>query len=196
MELDALARYGSCGLCARPPCRLKCGADAAGRWRAQPAAGWTEEEVSILHKALTRFGVGNWSQIMDSGCLPGKTNAQLNNQTQRMLGQQSTAGARPVHSETFQRRARAHPVDGLPRKHTRTHAQSLPGCTSTCSRSGRRTAHAKAPRSGARTASSSTLAVRGGMPVAASAAAAMALTTPCSFAAHRQAASGGDQEKD
>ena len=48
--------------------------------------------MNILHKALMKFGVGNWSQIIESDCLPGKTNAQLNNQTQRMLGQQSTAG--------------------------------------------------------------------------------------------------------
>lgn len=30
---------------------------------------------------------------MESQCLPGKTNAQMNVQLQRMLGQQSTAGA-------------------------------------------------------------------------------------------------------
>lgn len=30
---------------------------------------------------------------MESQCLPGKTNAQMNIQLQRMLGQQSTAGA-------------------------------------------------------------------------------------------------------
>jgi hypothetical protein len=55
-------------------------------------AGWLEAEVDVLHRALLKYGVGNWSAIVDSGCLPGKTPAQLNNQTQRMLGQQSTAG--------------------------------------------------------------------------------------------------------
>lgn len=54
--------------------------------------GWTREESDILRKALMRFGIGNWKDIMESGCLPGKTNAQLNLQTQRLLGQQSTAG--------------------------------------------------------------------------------------------------------
>lgn len=48
--------------------------------------------MEILQQALMYFGVGNWSRIVESGCLPGKTVAQLNNQTQRMLGQQSTAG--------------------------------------------------------------------------------------------------------
>ena len=54
--------------------------------------GWTQEEVEVLRLALMKFGVGNWSAIIQSGSLPGKTVAQLNNQTQRMLGQQSTAG--------------------------------------------------------------------------------------------------------
>lgn len=39
-----------------------------------------------------KFGIGNWSKIVDSQCLVGKTVAQMNLQTQRMLGQQSTAG--------------------------------------------------------------------------------------------------------
>jgi hypothetical protein len=38
------------------------------------------------------FGIGNWAKIIDSDCLPGKTNAQMNLQLQRLLGQQSTAG--------------------------------------------------------------------------------------------------------
>ncbi len=39
-----------------------------------------------------RFGIGQWKDIIESGCLPGKTNAQMNIQLQRMLGQQSVAG--------------------------------------------------------------------------------------------------------
>lgn len=51
-------------------------------------------EAEVLRKALMRFGIGNWSKIIESNCLVGKTNAQMNLQTQRMLGQQSTAGKR------------------------------------------------------------------------------------------------------
>lgn len=49
-------------------------------------------EAEVLRKALMKFGIGNWSKIIESNCLVGKTNAQMNLQTQRMLGQQSTAG--------------------------------------------------------------------------------------------------------
>src|SRR5690349_1090229 len=47
-----------------------------------------------------KFGVGNWSKIIESNCLVGKTNAQMNLQTQRMLGQQSTAGKKITLSHT------------------------------------------------------------------------------------------------
>jgi hypothetical protein len=57
-------------------------------WR----TGWTEEESETLRKALMLFGIGNWAKIIESDCLPGKTNAQMNLQLQRLLGQQSTAG--------------------------------------------------------------------------------------------------------
>jgi len=46
-----------------------------------------------LKLALGKFGVGRWVQIVDSGVLPGKLIQQLNGQTQRLLGQQSLAGA-------------------------------------------------------------------------------------------------------
>ncbi|KAI8842998.1 hypothetical protein BC829DRAFT_298782 [Chytridium lagenaria] len=59
--------------------------------------GWTAAEVEILRKALIRFGVGNWKEIADSGCLPGKSISQLNLQTQRLLGQQSTAEFAGLH---------------------------------------------------------------------------------------------------
>jgi hypothetical protein len=39
-----------------------------------------------------KFGVGDWKAIFESNCLPGKTNAQMNLQLQRLLGQQSTSG--------------------------------------------------------------------------------------------------------
>lgn len=54
--------------------------------------GWSQEESETLRKALMKFGIGNWARIIESGCLPGKTNAQMNLQLQRLLGQQSTAG--------------------------------------------------------------------------------------------------------
>lgn len=56
-------------------------------------AGWTREEVYALKICLMRFGVGKWVQITNSGILPGKLIQQLNGQTQRLLGQQSLAGA-------------------------------------------------------------------------------------------------------
>ncbi len=46
-----------------------------------------------LKLALEKFGIGRWVQIVDSGVLPGKLIQQLNGQTQRLLGQQSIAGA-------------------------------------------------------------------------------------------------------
>jgi len=60
-------------------------------------AGWTNEEVDVLRKALLKFGVGNWTAVIESGCLPGKTTVQINIQTQRMLGQQSTAEFAGLH---------------------------------------------------------------------------------------------------
>jgi len=45
----------------------------------------------VLKLALMKFGVGQWKEIVESGCLPGKLIQQLNGQTQRLLGQQSLA---------------------------------------------------------------------------------------------------------
>ncbi|RUS17680.1 hypothetical protein BC938DRAFT_476185, partial [Jimgerdemannia flammicorona] len=44
-----------------------------------------------------KFGVGNWAKIIESNCLPGKTNAQMNLQLQRLLGQQSTGEFAGLH---------------------------------------------------------------------------------------------------
>ncbi|CAO3686792.1 unnamed protein product [Umbelopsis vinacea] len=60
-------------------------------------ASWTEEESETLRKALMLFGIGNWAKIIESDCLPGKTNAQMNLQLQRLLGQQSTAEFAGLH---------------------------------------------------------------------------------------------------
>jgi hypothetical protein len=66
--------------------------DSASLWNCTLSPGWTDEESETLRKALMKFGIGNWAKIIESSCLPGKTNAQMNLQLQRLLGQQSTAG--------------------------------------------------------------------------------------------------------
>ncbi|KAI7901334.1 uncharacterized protein BX663DRAFT_514143 [Cokeromyces recurvatus] len=71
--------------------------DSASLWNCTLSPGWTDEESEILRKALMKFGIGNWAKIIESGCLPGKTNAQMNLQLQRLLGQQSTAEFAGLH---------------------------------------------------------------------------------------------------
>ncbi|KAF9088450.1 hypothetical protein BGX29_009794 [Mortierella sp. GBA35] len=71
--------------------------DSASLWNYTVAPGWSMNEAEVLRKALMKFGVGNWSKIIESNCLIGKTNAQMNLQTQRMLGQQSTAEFAGLH---------------------------------------------------------------------------------------------------
>lgn len=70
-------------------------------WNCALSPGWTSEEVAVLRQAVLKFGVGNWFEIVESGCLPGKTIAQINNQTQRMLGQQSTAEFANLHIDVL-----------------------------------------------------------------------------------------------
>ncbi|KAJ1718300.1 hypothetical protein LPJ61_006709, partial [Coemansia biformis] len=65
--------------------------DSASLWNCTLSPGWNQDEVQVLRKALMKFGIGNWMKIIESECLLGKTIAQMNLQTQRMLGQQSTA---------------------------------------------------------------------------------------------------------
>ncbi|KAI8373483.1 hypothetical protein EDC96DRAFT_40957 [Choanephora cucurbitarum] len=71
--------------------------DSASLWNCTLSPGWTDQESDVLRKALMKFGIGNWSKIIESGCLPGKTNAQMNLQLQRLLGQQSTAEFAGLH---------------------------------------------------------------------------------------------------
>ncbi|CAM0136528.1 unnamed protein product [Umbelopsis sp. WA50703] len=71
--------------------------DSASLWNCTLSPGWTEEESETLRKALMLFGIGNWAKIIESDCLPGKTNAQMNLQLQRLLGQQSTAEFASLH---------------------------------------------------------------------------------------------------
>jgi len=67
-------------------------ADSKSLWNCTLSPGWSQEENEILRKAIMKFGLGAWSQILKAKVLPGKTAAQLNLQTQRMLGQQSLGG--------------------------------------------------------------------------------------------------------
>ncbi|KAI8913394.1 hypothetical protein EDD86DRAFT_179979, partial [Gorgonomyces haynaldii] len=71
--------------------------DSVSLWNYTLSPGWKEEEAQVLCQAVIKFGIGNWSKVIESGCLPGKTNAQLNLQLQRMLGQQSTAEFQGLH---------------------------------------------------------------------------------------------------
>jgi hypothetical protein len=63
------------------------------RWNFTPSPGWTKEESLILKLCLMKFGIGQWVQIQATGLLPGKLIQQLNGATQRLVGQQSLAGA-------------------------------------------------------------------------------------------------------
>ncbi|KAJ2354717.1 hypothetical protein GGF43_003103 [Coemansia sp. RSA 2618] len=76
--------------------------DSASLWNCTLSPGWTHDEVQVLRKALMKVGVGNWMKIIESECLPGKTIAQMNLQTQRMLGQQSTAEFNGLHIDALQ----------------------------------------------------------------------------------------------
>uniref|UniRef100_A0A7S2SJH1 Myb-like domain-containing protein n=1 Tax=Mucochytrium quahogii TaxID=96639 RepID=A0A7S2SJH1_9STRA len=71
--------------------------DSKSLWNYTLSPGWTEREVQVFRIALMKFGLGRWTDIVKSRCLPGKTVAQLNNQMQRMIGQQSTSEFTGLH---------------------------------------------------------------------------------------------------
>ncbi|KAI9595563.1 hypothetical protein BDF19DRAFT_440873 [Syncephalis fuscata] len=71
--------------------------DSPSLWNCTYSPGWSQDEAEILRKAVMKFGIGSWAKIVDSGCLPGKTVAQMNLQLQRLLGQQSTAEFAGLH---------------------------------------------------------------------------------------------------
>jgi hypothetical protein len=75
--------------------------DSLSLWNYTLSPGWTLAESEMLRKAILKFGVGNWKDVLASGCLPGKTNAQINLQLQRMIGQQSTAEFQGIHLDPF-----------------------------------------------------------------------------------------------
>jgi hypothetical protein len=59
-------------------------------WNHTLSPGWTPEETRVLYLCLQKYGIGNYKKIMENMHLPEKTLAQINNQTQRFLGQQAT----------------------------------------------------------------------------------------------------------
>lgn len=76
--------------------------DSTSLWNCTLSPGWTQEESDILRDALIYYGIGNWKDIIEHGCLPDKTNAQMNLQLQRMLGQQSTAEFQNLHIDPYE----------------------------------------------------------------------------------------------
>jgi len=59
-------------------------------WNHTLSPGWTDEETRVLYLCLQKYGIGNYKKILENMHLPEKTMAQINNQTQRFLGQQAT----------------------------------------------------------------------------------------------------------
>jgi hypothetical protein len=151
VELHALTRRGALPRGERQPRPKRAHARAACPRGACAPPGWTKEEVLALKLALEKFGIGRWVQIVDSGVLPGKLIQQLNGQTQRLLGQQSLAGAPPCVSAWLARDSRA--SCALRRQRSRA-------CTWTSTPCAKTTRPSRGPMSCARAASSSTRAVR------------------------------------
>ncbi|KAI9197446.1 uncharacterized protein BJ171DRAFT_570679 [Polychytrium aggregatum] len=75
--------------------------DSASLWNCSLSQGWTREEANVLRNALIKYGIGNWKEIMECSVLADKTNAQLNLQTQRMLGQQSIGEFANLHIDPY-----------------------------------------------------------------------------------------------
>ena len=75
--------------------------------------GWTEEEIKVLRLAIMKFGLGNWTQLLEGGYLPGKSISQLNNQARRMLGQQSSAEFAGLHIDVLRIGEVNRPKEGL-----------------------------------------------------------------------------------
>lgn len=75
------------------------------RWNFTPSPGWDKEEVQILKLCLMKYGVGKWTDITNTGLLPGKTFNQLYAQTQRLVAQQSIAPFSGLHVDIDRIRA-------------------------------------------------------------------------------------------
>eukprot|EP00924_Labyrinthula_sp_SR-Ha-C_P003091 snap_masked-scaffold_50-processed-gene-1.58-mRNA-1 protein AED:0.08 eAED:0.08 QI:0/-1/0/1/-1/1/1/0/226 len=65
--------------------------DSKSLWNFTLAPGWTEKEAQLFRLLLIVYGFGKWTDILQSGYLVGKTVAQMSNQAQRLVGQQSVA---------------------------------------------------------------------------------------------------------
>ena len=72
--------------------------------------------MTTFRLCLMKFGLGRWTDIVASGALPGKTVGQLNNQMQRMIGQQSTKEFQGLHVDPQKVFAVNKEKDGLARK--------------------------------------------------------------------------------
>ena len=46
-------------------------------WNFALSPGWTPQEVEILKIALMKHGIGKWSKIVESDCLPTKNISQM-----------------------------------------------------------------------------------------------------------------------
>ena len=66
-------------------------------WNFALSPGWSPQEVEILKLSLMKYGIGRWSKICASDCLPTKNISQMYIQTQRLLGQQSLAEFMGLH---------------------------------------------------------------------------------------------------
>ena len=66
-------------------------ADSKSLWNYTLSPGWTQKEIEVFVAALQKYGIGRWTRITKERILPGKTVAQMYNQCQRLLGQQSIA---------------------------------------------------------------------------------------------------------
>eukprot|EP00943_MAST-04B_sp_MAST-4B-sp1_P003530 g3530.t1 len=66
-------------------------ADSKSLWNYTLSPGWTDKEIEVFVAAIQKYGVGRWTKITKERILPGKTVAQMYNQCQRLLGQQSLA---------------------------------------------------------------------------------------------------------
>ena len=91
-------------------------ADSKSLWNYTLSPGWTPQEIEVFIAALKKYGVGRWTTITKNRFLPGKTVAQMYNQCQRLLGQQSVAefeGLRIRLNEVFAANAK---IKGVKRK--------------------------------------------------------------------------------
>ena len=55
-------------------------------WNCALSPGWTMQELEILKVSLMKHGIGTWSKIVESDCLPTKNISQMQIQTCRLLG--------------------------------------------------------------------------------------------------------------